>query len=146
MRLHPLITSAYGGRPTTRRGGVTATPARCYLRCIKATLSGCLLALCVTGASASDEIIAADWVARCAATDEQYGRCATTVSEVVNLVDNYQHQYPLFIVCWKPQPLPPVGDLLTAAKISWFRELVSATVQYLRDNPSAAKMPASAVM
>jgi hypothetical protein len=122
---------------------VTAT---CYRRCSKATMAACLLALCVTGASARDKINAADWVAHCAATEELHGRCAAPISEVVNLVDNYQYQYPHFIVCWKPLPLLPVGDLPTAAQMSWFRELVSATVQYLRDNPSAAKMPASAVM
>jgi hypothetical protein len=127
-------------------GGATATCATMYLRCIKAMLVACLIAHRATWASASDEIIAADWVAQCAATDEIYGRCAATVSEVVNLVDNYQYQYPHFIVCWKQLPLPPVGDLPTAAQMSWFRELVSATVQYLRDNPSAAKMPAAAVM
>ena len=117
-----------------------------YLRCIKATLSGCLLALWVTGASASDKMNADDWMAQCAATDEQYDRCAATVSEVVNLVDNYQYQYPHIIVCWKPQPLAPVGDLPTAAQMSWFKELISATVRNLHDNPSDAKMPASAVM
>jgi diadenosine tetraphosphate (Ap4A) HIT family hydrolase len=109
--------------------------APCYLRYSKATLSGCLLALCATGASASDKINADDWVAQCAATEEPYGWCAATVSEVVKLVDNYQYQYPHFIVCWKPQPLAPVGDLPTAAQMSWFRKLVSATVQYVRDNP-----------
>ena len=125
---------------------MTATPARCYLRCIKATLSGCLLALCVTGASASDKIIAADWVAQCATTEELYGRCAAPIYAVVTLIDNYQYQYPHFIVCWKPQPLSLVGDRPTTAQISWFKELISATVRYLHDNPSDAKMPASAVM
>jgi hypothetical protein len=113
---------------------------------IKATLAACLLITCVTGASASDEINAQEWVAKCAAAEELYGRCAATVSEVVKLVDNYQHEYPHFIVCWRPRPLPLAGDFPTTAQMSWFRELVSATVQYLRDNPLDAKMPASAVM
>jgi hypothetical protein len=120
--------------------------ATCYLHCIKSMLSACLLILSVTGASARDKISAAHWIAQCAGTEELHGRCAATVFEVVTLIDNYQYLYPHFIVCWKPQPLPRVGDLPTAAQMSWFRELVSATAQYLRDKPSDAKMPASAVM
>ena len=118
---------------------MSATPARCYLRCIKATLSGCLLALCVTGASASDEIIAADWVARCAATDEQYDPCAATVSKVVTLVDNYQYQSPFHRLLETAAPAVN-GDVRLPHRCLGLR-IGFSTVQYLRDNPSAAKCP-----
>src|ERR1700730_9186005 len=90
-----------------QRGGgrVTSTYATCSRHCIKAPVAACLLALCVTGALASDKINAADWVSQCATTDERHGRCAAPISEVVTLIDNYQYLYPHFIVCWKPQPL-----------------------------------------
>jgi len=112
---------------------------------VKLIICGCLFAIGVSGVSASD-MSAEAWVAQCAATEELYGWCAATVSEVVKLVDNYHSEYPHVIVCWQTRPPPSIGDLPTTAQIFWFRELVSATVRYLRDHPSEAKAPASAVM
>jgi len=106
----------------------------------RALLALAALLVSTTTALASEDVNADDWAVRCTTGQPHWvGWCAGTVANFLETLSR-QAGPPHRLVCWQTVPNlnnDNVDSLMALAKVA---------TDYLRSNPSYAKMPAPALM
>lgn len=107
------------------------------------SIAGFFFVLGASLAAGSEDINADDWARLCLSGGVNQGICVGSVATAVELIETYAHKEPVHrLVCWSPPP--PTDD--SDGSLAVLHRVAMVAVDYLKANPSFAKMPAPALM